>query len=37
MIQIIQRILAQGKRAELIPTKSGVKVICVERHEAKLK
>lgn len=35
MISVIVSILSQGKRVELIPTKTGVKVVCVERHEAK--
>ncbi|MBQ2212431.1 MAG: hypothetical protein II410_06025 [Ruminococcus sp.] len=35
MIPVIESILRQDKRVELIPTKVGIKIICVERHEAK--
>lgn len=35
MISVIENTLSQGKRIELIPTKTGIKIICVERHEAK--
>ena len=35
MIPVIESILRQDKRVELIPTRTGIKIICVERHEAK--
>lgn len=34
-VLVAEKILNQGKRVELIPVKDGVKVIRVERHEAK--
>lgn len=35
MIPVIESILSRGMRVELIPTKVGIKIIIVERHEAK--
>lgn len=35
MIPVIESILTRGLRVELIPTKTGVKIMCVERHEAR--
>lgn len=35
MIPVIENILSQGKRVELIPSaESKIKIVCIERHVA---